>query len=130
MGAADDFATHDGASINAAGSPHRDNRGRCRAEWVRRHWTKPTTLQPPPACPSTTTTNGSPARAMTGTRCWWVEGPEDAHAIPSADMDIVIKRMEGSTNREEEILFVDCGSVTALLDAVGNASASDPWQYQ
>ena len=63
---------------------------------------------------------------MTGTRCWWVEGPEDAHAIPSADMDVVIKRVEGSTNREEEIIFMDHGSDVASLGAVRNAIASDP----
>ena len=124
MGAADNFSTHDGASIDAEDSPYRDDRGRCRVQWVRRHWTKRTTLQPPPPRHSTTTTNGSSARATMGNRCWRVEGPEDARAIPSADMDDVIKRVEGSTNREEEILFVDRSSNAASLDAVRNASAS------
>ena len=77
-----------------------------------------------------TTTNGSSAQATKGTQCWRVEGLEDAHAIPSADMDVVIKCVEGSTDREEEILFVDRGSDAASLDFVRNASASDPWQWQ
>ena len=59
-----------------------------------------------------------------------MEGQEDARAIPSADMDVVIKRVEGSTNREEEILSVDRGSDAASLGAVRNAIASDPWQWQ
>ena len=48
-------------------------------------------------------------------------------AIPSANMDVVTKSMEGWTNREDEILFVDRGSDATSLDAARNASASDPW---
>ena len=48
-------------------------------------------------------------------------------AIPSTNMDVVTKSVEKWTNREEEILFVDCGSDATSLDAARNASASDPW---
>lgn len=59
-----------------------------------------------------------------------VESTEDAGAIPTGEMEVVIKRVEGSMNREEEILFVDRGQDASSLQAMKKVGQADPWQWQ
>ena len=58
-----------------------------------------------------------------------VESAEDARAVPNA-FDVVVKRVESSMNRSEEILFVDRGEDALALEAVRGATKTDPWQWQ
>mmetsp|Transcript_45709 Transcript_45709/g.99227 ORF Transcript_45709/g.99227 Transcript_45709/m.99227 type:complete len:570 (+) Transcript_45709:28-1737(+) len=52
--------------------------------------------------------------------------PEDLKKIPFSEMDVIIKRIESSVNRTEEIKIVRKGCQPPVI----NATEDDPWQWQ
>ena len=59
-----------------------------------------------------------------------VMNKEDTYRIPTSKMDVIIKRVESSMNRSEEILEVQKGQDATKLEAVNTATSDDPWQWQ
>lgn len=59
-----------------------------------------------------------------------VMNKEDTFRIPTSKMDVIIKRVESSMNRSEEILEVQKGQDATKLEAVNTATSDDPWQWQ